>query len=951
MAEKSYLKNQIKLVSLNANDMFTDEEHDKYMEIVELSNEVGRVKKKERTPENIILKNNIIAKRIQASKELGELIKLHKGVPRRVRLKSVLYLEKDEELPNGVTWDKLKVSRCITEFESEISRAMGIATGDYTFDKIIIQWGKNKEDILSQLVMDGFFMDILIDDKIIQKKYRCLTASAAQLRRDKFQAISEDAWLKIKNLVECGLTWECINAHGGCNSNKYLAYIGILSSATDEWTDFDIDRAIVIPDWESDITAMMMYIKDDYSTEIGVRTVRVNQVDGGGMMLPCVSSKNFIIRGPYAKGLLIVFDFIRFCREHNVPAVIKDRWGLEHDLIKENIQILFTDSQLKMAKYYDSWEHYKHEFKKNGCHFGRTQYEEDYLPDKNMNYQMIQTLTDFTDDEIKCFTARTHKKLLEITKDKDAMLETLKANERSVAPDKIALYIYPELLRDGYSRQQLKDTKKRMLLDAKSGAVRMKNKRLFVSPDWYAACEYYFMHIENPVGLVPADHIVCRPFINEEKADVLRSPHLYREHCIRTIIHDPKIYSWFPTDAIVCSCHDMTGHILQMDWDGDQLNVVVDKMFIEIAERNLEKYETLPLFYDAGKAPAEMINNEALVHGLIRAHKTSNIGEISNMLTRLWNRDKPDQYAAALITRKNNAIIDAAKTGFVVDWIGNPELTKRINKATGGQHGRMPFFFQFSKNGRSDNSKNKQFAVPNGSTMNRICAAFDDIGNIKMNFSDIPPFDWEMLMKEPCHKTREDIVEEFVALSYLKKSIIINNSQDPQIDEDNKSKETIVDDKIRSIFIKKYGSLEYCYPFICKFLFAGENASKASHKQTFWRVFGEIALENLRKNLENYKVCNACGAKYPSWINKHDCDKDQYGFKTCVDCGTSFKRTNSRNRRCKECQDVFRKNQKILSRERTKERKKEKSKLYASYLWMDGERLRIASLLSSSKKT
>jgi len=236
------------------------------------------------------------------------------------------------------------------------------------------------------------------------------------------------------------------------------------------------------------------------------------------------------------------------------------------------------------------------------------------------------------------------------------MLRTLEASEDSLNPEKVALAIYPELLRDGYSRQQLKDTKRRMLFDAKSGAIKCQNKRLFVSPDWYAACEYYFMHIENPVGLVPAYEVACRPYRKYEKADVLRSPHLYREHCIRKIIHDPKVYEWFTTDAIVCSTHDLTAYVLMMDWDGDMLNVVVDPLIVEIAERNIKETDTIPLFYDAGKAPPENLSNRALVHGLIRAHKCSNIGEISNMLTRLWNRNNPDQYAAALITRKNNAI-------------------------------------------------------------------------------------------------------------------------------------------------------------------------------------------------------------------------------------------------------------------------------------------------------
>ena len=502
-----------------------------------------------------------------------------------------------------------------------------------------------------------------------------------------------------------------------------------------------------------------------------------------------------------------------------------------------------------------------------------------------------QTLTDFTDKEIKQFTAAAHERLLGIAKDKDAMLKTLKVREDSPAADKAALAIYPELLRDGYNRQQLKDIKKRMLYDAKSGAIRIKNKRLFVSPDWYAACEYYFKHDENPKGLVPAHHIVCRPYMSYNKADVLRSPHLYREHFICEIIHDPEVYKWYTTDAVVCSTHDLNSRVLQLDWDGDQLNIVVDPLVVRIAERNLEKYETIPLFYDAGKAPAELLSNEAMVHGLIRAHKCSNIGEISNMLTRLWNRDEPDQYAAALITRKNNAIIDAAKTGFVVDWKDNPELTKRINKATGGEHGRMPHFFQFSKNGRSDETngkRNRQWAKPNNSTMNRICAAFDDIGHINMNYAGIPPFNWQMLMSGPCYSTRDDIIEDFIALCKLKTSIIIMNSEDPQTDRDNQSRTAIIEEKLRLVLTRKYSSLEYCYPYVCKYLFAGDAASKSAYKQTFWKIFGDIALNNLRENLKDYKVCTNCKMKYPSWVKKHDCTKGQTGFPVCEDCGCIF---------------------------------------------------------------
>ena len=992
MSEKSYLKNQIKLVSLDTNDMFTDDEHDKYMEVVELSNEIGRLRK-ERTPENIVKKKEVIEQKKHSISELNELIKQHKGVIRRVRLKSVLHLEKDEEVPLGVTWEKLKISNTITEFESDLSRTMGIVTNDYTLDKIIVSWGPHKEDMLSQLVLDGFIMEVIEYERIIQKKYRFFTAGAAQLRRDKVVFLSEDIWNTIKNTIECGLTWEKINERGGMNVNKLLAYWALCCSATDPWENFNIDRCIVVPDWQSEVTGMMMFIKPDYTTEIGIRTVMINHIDGCGMIDPSsdiippgLEGKNFMFRGGTAfKGLLSSFPFLRWCEEHHIEPVIKDFWGKEWNLKRDRISVVFSESQFKLCKLYKSWDEYKTEYKKNNCHFGTTQYEEDYIPDKNYNYQMTQTLVDMTDDEIKKLTSDAHQKLKTMTKDKNAMLDTIGAGQiyenlaeierlnkeidnikslnngesitlklkkianleekiMSNSSDKIAIALYPELLRDGYNRKQLKDIKRRMIYDAKSSAFKLKNKRLFAIPDLYAACEYWFLGDKHPKGLLADGEIACRIYRwNYDEADVLRSPHLYMEHALRKIVKDPEIYRWFNTDGVYTSCHDLISRILQFDVDGDQLNVVVDETIISVAKRNIEEHNIIPLFYDANKAPNEMVTQENLLKGLMRAHKYSNIGEISDMLTRLWNRDNPDYLAAALLTYLNNLRIDGAKTGAVNEYTNYPDVAKRINKATGGPHGRLPFFFQFSKNGRTDKTNGKRkrkWAENNSSTMNRICASFNDIGNINMKYANIFPFNWEMLMSEPCKGTRSEIIEDFVALSELKRSFIINNAEDVH-DEENLSKNYIIEERLRDMLISKYGSLERCYPYVCKFLFAGENLSKAAHKQTFWRIFGNIAVNNLKNNLSNYQICPKCKAKYPAWIEesgmRHSCQDKQQGLQHCVDCGELYEKINSKQNRCAMCQEIFRADQKKAYRERKKAAKE------AHKAW-------VTSLLQSSSR-
>ena len=581
---------------------------------------------------------------------------------------------------------------------------------DCTLDLVVIKW-KNLE-VLRQLVVNGFYMPIQTQEGIINRHYRFFTASSGQLRRDKFMAISDETWEKVHQRLECGLGWDEINEKGGINSNKLSAYEALPNSATEEWTDFDIDSVIVVDDYEGEVTDRMTYIKPDYTWEKGVRTVTIKHTDGCGMMLPQISMSNFMIRMPYTKGLLISFDFIKFCKVNNVKPIVKDIYGKEWDLEKDGIKIILFKSMLKLWNYYGSWQQYKDEFKKNNCKCGKTNYEEEYLEDKALNYQMIQTLFDFTDDEIYQFTFNEHERIQNLTKDKDSMLRTLKADEESEQPYKAALAAYPELLREAYSRETLKAIRKRMLLDAKSGKIRCLNKRLFVCPDLYGVCEWLFLHEKNPKGLLKNGEVACKIFRRHDKVDVLRSPHLAMEHGLRYVAHGQEVYEWFYTNGIYTSMHDLISRLLQLDWDGDQLNVVAEPLFVEIAERNIKKYDVVPLFYDANKADPEIVNYYTMYNALKRAHNFSageitSIGEISNMLTRLWNKDNPDRDVANLLCMFNNLVIDAAKSGVINHYKNYPQVAKRVGKATGGKNGRMPWFFQFSKNGRKDTIQNK----------------------------------------------------------------------------------------------------------------------------------------------------------------------------------------------------------------------------------------------------
>ena len=369
----------------------------------------------------------------------------------------------------------------------------------------------------------------------------------------------------------------------------------------------------------------------------------------------------------------------------------------------------------------------------------------------------------------------------------------------------------------------------------------------------------------------------------------------------------------------------MISRILQFDVDGDQLNVVVDPLFVEIAERNVKKYDVVPLFYDAEKANAEPINNETLFQGLKRAHEYSNIGEISNMLTRVWNKDNPDRVVAALLTYLNNLRIDGAKTGIVHEYKNFPQIARRIGKASGGKNGRMPYFFQFSRNGRKDTVQNKKrkYAEINNSTMNRICRSFDDIGNINLNYAGVPQFNYQMLLSGPCNGSRPDIYQLFCELDNSNVASVIEAQENSYSSEKQLiNNYGIVAEDITNEIISRYGSLENAYPYIVKYLFAGEGMNKSVHKQMFWRVFGQIALRNLRSNLSDGDTCPECGTKIPAWVENHNCVKNVTGFYECIDCHIICERTNSKQCRCYECQDVYKNAQKKARQRANRELKK-----------------------------
>lgn len=804
--------------------------------------------------------------------------------------------------------------KIISVFSSAFTRMIGARQDELTEDFMVIQ--VYYFDIIKDLIYNGFMYK--------GEKYVYFTSSAGQIRTKKTVFVKESVWKKYEKTIMCGLTIDSINEKGGNNPNKHLAYMALTNSATDVWEEFDIDKSIVINDFETNVFGTYDLVDDeDYTIKRISDYVPIEHTDGAGMMLPCMG-KNRMVRLPWIKGLLGNFDYVKFIKEHNCSPIIKDIYGEEHNIIEEDIQIIFTKSQFKMWKYYDSWHQYKEYYKHYGCTAGYTNMEEDKIKNATINYQMLQSLTDIADEEIDEIIKRSQKKL-----DNICTLNGIK-DVFGITPynDNLtylqqAINLYPDLINDEYIKITLREIKNSMVKRFKSGSLAVRGKYTFLLPDFYAACQHWFMGIENPEGLLKDGEVFCWLFRKDKKLDCLRSPHLYKEHAVRinTACNDDmerqeKIREWFTTDAIYTSCHDLISKILQFDVDGDKSLVVADETIVPIAERNMEGI--VPLYYNMKKASPIELNNQTIYDGLNAAFSGGNIGAYSNNISKIWNSEifisgteEEKQKATDLVKllcMENNFVIDYAKTLY------KPERPNNIHEQiTAFTKGNVPYFFVHAKDKVYADDENKsQVEKLNMSFVNKLEYK---IKNPKINSRQIglKKIDYKKLMNNPkieCNVVYDKNGRLNTELSdpMIVKYFELNNKYHFKVNmecadmlrgdllNNTQLKQDLFFKKIATEIRSELSQFNYTdseiADILVKLLY---HIKPSSHKSVLWFCYGKYIVENLKKN--------------------------GYGVKTkiiqCVDCGEWFEADifDSATCRCKDCLQQYKK---ILRKEQNR---------------------------------
>lgn len=697
----------------------------------------------------------------------------------------------------------------------------------YVTDIINVQV-KNK-DHYKEIALNGFIVNGI--------KYKRFCCGAGQMRRNTVTFINEELYTSLNEALMCGLDGKIDKI----TLAKLSAYFA-LSFSSVLWVR--TPRFCVIPDFETLITNQkidFISVKEDGTkfVEPRVMDLSLNSCDGEGLIsVECAKQFSedmgigydacqFIVRSPFIKGCLMTFDFASYLKNVCGVNTIKSIYGEEFNV--DEVDVILTESQFKMHKYYKSCAEYAQAFKKYNLKWGVARYNKKYDDDYSLlNYQYIQN-NNLSDNDIKelmrptvdwfqkiCSGDKLYSLMYAIgCKSQNDKFEDIVDQCGSVYTK--AIVKNSRMLNDGFVKKKLYESIKESFRQAKIGRLWAKGGYQFMLSDPIPL-------LRNAVGLdakglIPANQVYSN-YWNKYKPtelDLCRSPMVDRhEHNISTLARSSEMDKWYQYlySGIVYSIYDTaTIRHSDSDFDGDISFSTDNPQLIKGAYR----YNN-PITYDKAKAPEMEITYENIVQCDMNGFDTL-VGQITNNSTSItamlpnFPKDKyPDEHnelinRLKLLREIIGAEIDKIKLGvspeFPKDWVERVKIDQNdsdIVKSQKYRHNSMVIckkayfmIYLYGKLEKSYRNHMKQFDLD---CKNKFGMSYKDLKYSKSktkgqrrflknseNFS--PVLDTPCVMNKICHRF-EKLESEISYDKSFNKSVLQDFIREDVLLEDDK---------------------------------------------------------------------------------------------------------------------------------------------------------------------
>lgn len=492
-----------------------------------------------------------------------------------------------------------------------------------------------------------------------------------------------DAWLRHDLVSELGKWCMCglQTKNMKLAINKYMAYIGLLFSASKPFTDvfgkkIDIRRVGIIKDVDVFVNALVDFVATEGNVSHKIaRKIVICAFDGFGIIRKDITKgESVTIRGPWLKAFVQAIDWhklVAFCVARGIKLSFVDFWGNEINL--KDVDMILTESCFKTVKLYESWDQYCTAFEELG-HEIRVCVREHAPKLKGLPYQQGQTLMG-NEDDATSFAMHAKKTVYKYHDVANAPKLLRGAHQQ-------AAKMYPALMTEGHTKRAMQEMYTTKRNDMLGGRIPELGYNAFLAPDPIAFVEHLFgLEIK---GCLKAGECFCAS-AKEGLVDVTRSPHLDNAHVLLNNVASCPLAEG-PTMFI--NIFDTTTIQLRADYDGDHVWYSQDEHLLRLVEETYEKLNNIPVDWDVAKAEKVAITKSAIANFCINLIHGSEIGLYADALTKMWNHGY-DRDVCDWLTYAANVLIDAAKHASVN--IKKPEAVKALNNVS------LPLFAMYAK--------------------------------------------------------------------------------------------------------------------------------------------------------------------------------------------------------------------------------------------------------------
>lgn len=560
----------------------------------------------------------------------------------------------------GETGDHISLYNKVQDIRKEMKNIKKQPTCQGNIDKL-----KDLQHQLDKML----FIDDIVNIKVVTKKeykqiardgfdlngkhYVRFMVGSGQMRRNTVSFINEELYDYMQEHLMCGLDKKIKNI----NLAKLSAYFA-LSFSSVLWVREP--KVCVIKDFDTVIPNQKLnfiYKDDEGKNQVKeiYKDLKLNSCDGQGIISPEMAQNwaedmhlnyvpcSFVVRTAFVKGNLVTFDFKEYARENGITK-IKDRYGTEYNI--DGIDVLLSESQFKMAKYYSAWEGYLSYHHSYNLKWGVARYNKEFDDEYVLtNYQYIQVL-DLDREDIKglvSYTTDWFKNIcsgdklyslaynIGIKNPEDSLSEII--NSCGSAFTK-AIVKNSKMLEDGYVQRKIYNSIKESIRQAKLGRIWVKGNYQFMISDPIA-------QVRNALGLSPDGELqaneVYSNFWNERNVSgevcLMRSPLThYSEINVERLAKTKEMEKWYKYiySGVIYSIYDIaTVKHADSDFDGDIVCSTNNEYFLKGAMRN-----EIPITYEKEMVPTQRVTLPNFIRCDVKGLDTK-VGQITNYSTSM----------------------------------------------------------------------------------------------------------------------------------------------------------------------------------------------------------------------------------------------------------------------------------------------------------------------------